>query len=42
MAKDVEAALYQIVQQHGKMSEIETREYIKKLRTDKRYLRDVY
>lgn len=42
MAKDVEAALHQIVQEYGRKDLIESREYIKKLRKDKRYLRDVY
>ncbi len=38
MAKDVEKVLGEIIQEHGK----EPREYIKRLRTEKRYLRDVY
>jgi len=42
MAKDVDQALHQIVQKHGGMSEKETREYVKSLRKEKRYLRDVY
>lgn len=42
MAKDVDAVLHQIVQQQGNRSEQETKEYIKRLRTEKRYLRDVY
>ena len=42
MAKDVEAALQAIIQQHGNKSIPEAREYIKRLRQQKRYLRDVY
>jgi sulfite reductase (NADPH) flavoprotein alpha-component len=42
MAKDVEAALLQIIQHHGKMDEPASKLYLKKLRTEKRYLRDVY
>lgn len=42
MAKDVEAVLQQIVQEHGHMSEDEAKKYVKTLRSEKRYLRDVY
>jgi sulfite reductase (NADPH) flavoprotein alpha-component len=42
MAKDVDAALHQIVQQHGHLSEHAAKEYVKKLKAEKRYLRDVY
>ena len=42
MAKDVEAALHQIVQTHGGLDEQATKQYIKQLRSEKRYLRDVY
>lgn len=42
MAKDVDLALHQIVQTHGHFDETETKQYIKKLKTEKRYLRDVY
>ncbi len=42
MAKDVEAALQTIIMVHGDLSEQEAREYIKRLRAEKRYLRDVY
>ncbi len=42
MAKDVDAALHQIVQVHGKCDEASAKEYIKKLKAAKRYLRDVY
>lgn len=42
MAKDVEAALLQIIQTHGKLDDQGAKQYLKKLRGDKRYLRDVY
>jgi sulfite reductase (NADPH) flavoprotein alpha-component len=42
MAKDVEAALLQIIQEHGQMDEPTSRQYLKRLRSEKRYLRDVY
>lgn len=42
MAKDVEAALFQIIQTHGQKDETEAKNYIKRLRSEKRYLRDVY
>ncbi|MGA8164369.1 MAG: sulfite reductase [Waddliaceae bacterium] len=42
MAKEVEAVLHQIVQQQGKLSEKGAKHYIKHLRTQKRYLKDVY
>lgn len=42
MAKDVDATLQHIIQVHGNKSELEAKEYIKKLRADKKYLRDVY
>ncbi len=42
MAKDVEASLQAIIQEFGKKDPKEAKEYIKKLRQDKRYLRDVY
>lgn len=42
MAKDVEAALFQIIQIHGKKQETEAKNYLKRLRSEKRYLRDVY
>jgi sulfite reductase (NADPH) flavoprotein alpha-component len=42
MAKDVDATLRKIVQQQGG-KDIETaNEYIEKLKSDKRYKRDVY
>lgn len=42
MAKDVDAALFEIIKVHGKLSDTEVKAYIKELRTEKRYLRDVY
>ena len=42
MAKDVDAALRKIVQEQGGKSEDQTNEYIEKLKSDKRYKRDVY
>ncbi len=42
MAKDVDAALLSIAQEHGKLSEEAAAAYIAQLKKDKRYLRDVY
>jgi sulfite reductase (NADPH) flavoprotein alpha-component len=42
MAKDVDAALHQIVQEEGDMSEDAAEEYVKTLKKDGRYVRDVY
>lgn len=42
MAKDVEKMLHMIVMEEGAMGEAEAHEYIKRLRKEKRYLRDVY
>jgi sulfite reductase (NADPH) flavoprotein alpha-component len=42
MAKDVEAALQTIIQEFGRMEPPAARDYIKRLRQQKRYLRDVY
>ncbi|MGV9432307.1 molybdopterin-dependent oxidoreductase, partial [Nocardia sp. NPDC003648] len=42
MAKDVDAALREIVSHHGAMSEEDADAYVEKLATDKRYVRDVY
>lgn len=42
MAKDVEKTLQEIIQEFGKKEIGEARDYIKKLRQQKRYLRDVY
>jgi sulfite reductase (NADPH) flavoprotein alpha-component len=42
MAKDVDAALRKIVQEQGGKSVEEANAYVEKLKTDKRYKRDVY
>ena len=42
MAKDVEKTLHYIVSKHGGFSSEKTDEYIKNLKREKRYLRDVY
>jgi sulfite reductase (NADPH) flavoprotein alpha-component len=42
MAKDVDRTLHQIIQQQGRMNEEQATAYVKKLRKEKRYLRDVY
>lgn len=42
MAKDVETTLLQIAQEQGNMSEEAAKLYIKTLRSEKRYLADVY
>ncbi|MEY2490674.1 MAG: sulfite reductase flavoprotein alpha-component [Verrucomicrobiota bacterium] len=42
MAKDVDAALRTIIQEQGGKSEGQTNEYVEKLKSDKRYKRDVY
>ena len=42
MAKDVDATLVTIAQQHGKLSEEAAAEYVRCLAADERYVRDVY
>jgi len=42
MAKDVDAALRKIIQEQGGKAEDQTNEYVEKLKSDKRYKRDVY
>lgn len=42
MAKDVDAMLHAIVQEHGGMTAENAKAYVKSLRTTKRYLADVY
>jgi len=42
MAKDVDAALKQIIQTHGRMSAESAAAYASKLSQEKRYVRDVY
>ena len=42
MAKDVDAALHQVVAEQGKMDAVAVADYVKQLKKDKRYQRDVY
>ena len=42
MAKDVDAALREIVRSQGGKTEQQTNEHVEKLKSDKRYMRDVY
>lgn len=42
MAKDVDAALHAIIEQHGGKSADEAKAYVEKLKSNKRYQRDVY
>ncbi|WP_035603110.1 sulfite reductase subunit alpha [Haloferula sp. BvORR071] len=42
MAKDVDAALHTIAEQHGGLSKDDAAAFIAQLKKDKRYLRDVY
>ncbi len=42
MAKDVDAALHEIIAQHGQMDAAAAVEYVKQLKKDHRYMRDVY
>ncbi|MFM0336669.1 molybdopterin-dependent oxidoreductase [Paraburkholderia fungorum] len=42
MARDVDAALKEVVAQHGGMSEEKAGEYVSRLTQEKRYVRDVY
>lgn len=42
MAKDVEATLHQIIQEQGNKTPEEVKQYIKQLKAEKRYVRDVY
>lgn len=42
MAKDVESTLLQIISSCGNKNEQEAKEYLKKLRAEKKYLRDIY
>ena len=42
MAKDVDAALHEIIEAEGGMSAEKAVEYVSQLKRDKRYLRDVY
>jgi sulfite reductase (NADPH) flavoprotein alpha-component len=42
MAKDVDACLHRIVEKHGGKTEDEAKNYVKALKKEKRYQRDVY
>lgn len=42
MAKDVDAALHEIIAQHGQIEPSAAVEYVKQLKKDHRYMRDVY
>ena len=42
MAHDVDAALHSIIQNEGKMDTEEAEEYVKSMKSENRYLRDVY
>src|SRR5271166_1210796 len=42
MAKDVDAALHQVVAQQGRMTPAEAIDYVKLMKKDRRYQRDVY
>ena len=42
MAKDVDAALHQLVAEHGGFSEADAVAYVNNLKSQKRYVRDVY
>ncbi|MBG7607541.1 MAG: sulfite reductase subunit alpha, partial [Verrucomicrobia bacterium] len=42
MAKDVDAALHAIAQEHGGLSKEDAAAFVVQLKKDKRYLRDVY
>jgi sulfite reductase (NADPH) flavoprotein alpha-component len=42
MAKDVEVALHDVIMQQGNMDAAAAAEYVKQMKKDKRYQRDVY
>lgn len=42
MAKDVDAALHKVAEEHGKLTAEEAAAFISQLKKEKRYLRDVY
>lgn len=42
MARDVDQALREIAQAHGGLSGHEARDYVQRLSSSRRYLRDVY
>ena len=42
MAKDVDAALHQVIEQHGAKSTDDAKSYVAAMKESKRYARDVY
>ena len=42
MAKDVHQTLVDIIQEHGKLTAEQAEDYLKSLRSNKRYQKDVY
>lgn len=42
MAKDVDQALFKVIEEHGKLAPEDVTSFITQLKKDKRYLRDVY
>jgi sulfite reductase (NADPH) flavoprotein alpha-component len=42
MAKDVDQALHEVIQQHGRRSKDEAKDYVTTMTKERRYLRDVY
>ncbi|MCK9590152.1 MAG: hypothetical protein M0Q93_12420, partial [Terrimicrobiaceae bacterium] len=42
MAKDADATLHRIVEQQGGMSEEQAKEYVDRMKREKRYRKDVY
>ena len=42
MAKDVDEALHQVIETQGQLRSDQAKDYVKKLKADKRYQRDVY
>ena len=42
MAADVDKALHDVIAKEGGLSEDDAAAYVKQLKSDKRYLRDVY
>jgi sulfite reductase (NADPH) flavoprotein alpha-component len=42
MAKDVDKALFDVIKEHGKLSDDEASTYVSEMKKTKRYVRDVY
>ena len=42
MAKDVDAALHEVIRRAGERSPVQAAEYVARLKAQKRYQRDVY